>query len=101
MTDITEHPLPERIAAIKAAGIVNWSSEDGLPDTFKQHFTTTNIPVAGIRHVRQWGIQVDDEREFPGHERTTVKDEELWEIVLVAKDGSHYEVNSKFIEAAA
>lgn len=100
MSDITEHPLPGKVAAIKDSGVVNWSAEAGLGDSFKQHFINSHIPVAGIRHVRQWGIQVDDEKEFIGHERTAIEDEELWEIVLVAKDGSHYEVNSRFVEAA-
>ena len=44
------------------------------------------------------GIQVDDERELPGHERTQIPDEELWEVNLEAKDGSHYEVDSKMLK---
>jgi hypothetical protein len=38
-------------------------------------FDGSQIPVVGVRHVRQWGIQVDDEREILGHERTSVSDE--------------------------
>jgi hypothetical protein len=63
-------------------------------------FDESRIPVAGLRHVRQWGIQVDDEREIMGHERTQIPDEELWEIVLKAKDGSTYEVHSSFLVPA-
>jgi hypothetical protein len=63
-------------------------------------FDDSKIPVVGLRHVRQWGIQVDDEREILGHERTSVSDEDLWEIVLAAKDGATYEVNSAFLEPA-
>jgi hypothetical protein len=35
-----------------------------------------------------------------GHERTSVADEELWQIILQAKDGSNYEVNAKWVVAA-
>jgi hypothetical protein len=50
--------------------------------------------------VRVWGLQVDDERELPGLERTMIADEDLWEINLVAKDGSCYEVESRLLVAA-
>ena len=102
MIDSTEQHqnLPEKIAAIKECGFVTWSSDNDLSQDFKQHFDEARIPVVGIRHVRQWGVQVDDERELPGHERTSIADEELWEIVLKAKDGSTYEVNSEFLVPA-
>jgi hypothetical protein len=58
------------------------------------------IRVAGIRHVRVWGLQVDDERELPGHERTSIPDEELWQVELVADDGSKYEVSAATVEPA-
>ena len=45
-------------------------------------------------------LQVDDERELPGHERTTIPDEDLWQIELEALDGSHFEVNSQLLVAA-
>jgi hypothetical protein len=38
---------------------------------------------------------VDDERELMGHKWTSITDEELWQVVLQAKDGVNYEVNSK------
>ena len=56
--------------------------------------------MAGIRHVRQWGLQVDDERELMGHERTAVADEEFWQVVLRAEDGSTYEVNASPVAMA-
>ncbi len=100
MSDAAQKHLPEDVAAIKACGYVNWSADDGLSAEFKQHFVESRIPISGIRHVRQWGIQVDDEKEFPGHERTMIEDEELWEIVLVSKDGSNYEVNTRYVVPA-
>jgi hypothetical protein len=66
-----------------------------------QRFDDSRIPVVGVRHVRLWGIQVDDDSEIEGHERTSIPDEELWEIVLKAKDGSTYEVNSKLVVPVA
>lgn len=102
MSDTTDQhtKLPEKIAAIKECGFVTWSSENDLSPQFMQHFDDVRIPISGVRHVRQWGMQVDDEREIPGHERTTIEDEDLWEIVLKAKDGSNYEVNSRFVDPA-
>ena len=58
------------------------------------------IPVAGVRNVRVWGLQVDDERELPGRERTSIPDDEIWEINLEARNGSHYEVDSRMLKAA-
>jgi len=100
MNDTTDKhlQLPEKITAIKECNFVTWSTANDLSPEFMQHFDDVRIPVVGIRHVRQWGIQVDDEMEIPGHERTSIEDEELWEIVLEAKDGSNYEVNSKFVD---
>ena len=76
---------------------VSWASDDVSP-AFAAHFDTERIPVAGVKHVRVWGIQVDDERELPGHERTSIPDEELWQVELKAKDGTTYEVNSKMVK---
>ena len=95
-----EEKLPETISAIKARGYAAWKKEDLGPE-FMALFDESRIPVVGLRHVRQWGIQVDDEREILGHERTSIADEELWEIVLRAKDGSTYEVHSTFLEPAS
>ena len=91
--------LPGEVAAIKARGFVDWSTKDLSPE-FLHRFDEGKIPVVAIRHVRQWGLQVDDERELMGHERTSVPDEELWQIVLRAKDGSTYEINSKLVQPA-
>jgi hypothetical protein len=102
MNDTTDKhlKLPEKVAAIKECSFVIWSTANDLSAEFMQHFDDVRIPVVGIRHVRQWGVQVDDERELSGHERTSIEDEELWEIVLEAKDGSNYEVNSRFVDPA-
>jgi hypothetical protein len=94
-----EQKLPETVAAIKARGYAVWKKRELGPE-FIALFHDSQIPVVGLRHVRQWGIQVDDEREILGHERTSVSDEELWEIVLQAKDGATYEVNSAFLAPA-
>jgi hypothetical protein len=99
MTDIpAPQKLPKDVAAIKERGVVTWSSASKeLASDFVQLFDENRVPVVAIRHVRQWGIQVDDERELMGHERTSIDDEELWQAVLKAKDGSTYEVNCKFV----
>ena len=91
--------MPAHVAAIAACGYARWASDDVDPQ-LKSKFDAERIPVAGIRNVRVWGLQVDDERELPGRERTRIADEELWEINLEAKDGSHYEVDSTRLEAA-
>lgn len=94
-----EQHLPEHVAAIKARGYAAWTNKSLGPE-FTGLFDDARIPVAGVRHVRQWGLEVDDEREIVGHERTSIPDEELWEVVLRAKDGSTYEVNSAFLAPA-
>ena len=45
------------------------------------------------------GLQVDDERELPGLERTQIPDEEVWEVNLEALDGSRFEVDSRLLKA--
>ena len=96
-----QQDIPENIAAINHSGFVSWSRDNSLSPDFKLQFDAERIPVLGIRQVKVWGLQVDDERALPGHERTSVKGEVLWEIVLEAKDGSHYNVNSDFVVAAS
>jgi len=91
--------MPAAVAAIKDCGFAIWVSED-VPAGFRAKFDPRRIPVKDVRNVRVWGLQVDDERELPGHERTLIPDEELWEINLVAKDGSCYEVESRLLVAA-
>ena len=91
--------MPEHVAAIVACGYARWVTDDVDPQ-LRSKFDADRIPVTGVRNVRVWGLQVDDERELPGHERTQIPDEELWEVNLEAKDGSHYEVSSEKLEAA-
>lgn len=90
--------LPEWLQAIKDRGYVVWKSEP--PAALAARFTESPIRVAEIRHVRVWGLQVDDERELPGHERTSIPDEELWQVELVADDGSKYEVSANAVAPA-
>ena len=100
MTDQgTAAKMPQGVAAIANCGYAIWASEDVDPN-LRAKFNNERIPVAGVRNVRIWGLQVDDERELPGRERTEIPDEETWEINLEANDGSHYEFESKLLKAA-
>jgi hypothetical protein len=96
----SEPAMPPEVAAIRDRGYACWVSED-VARAIRSRFAGDRIPVIGIRHVRIWGIQVDDERELPGHERTTIPDEELWQVELQAQDGSRFEVNSQLLVPAA
>ncbi len=98
MTDRNPN-MPDRVAAIVACGFATWAGDDVDP-ALRDKFDEKRIPVAGVRNVRVWGLQVDDERELPGHERTQIPDDEIWEVNLEAKDGSHYEVDSRKLKAA-
>jgi hypothetical protein len=91
--------MPAAVAAIRDCGYAIWTGDD-VPANFRGKFDPRRIPVSGIRCVRVWGLQVDDERELPGHERTHIPDEELWELNLVALDGSCYEVEARLLIAA-
>lgn len=82
-----------------ACGFATWDSDD-VDDELRARFDPVRIPVTGVRNVRVWGLQVDDERELPGHERTSIPDDEIWEINLEARDGSHYEVDSRMLKAS-
>lgn len=95
----TTHALSPEIAAIKKRGRVVWS-EPGSDSPLKAHFGDEPIPVLDIRRPRIWGIQINDERELEGHERSSIPDEERWQIKLQAKDGSTYEVNSALVRPA-
>ncbi|HZX23299.1 MAG TPA: hypothetical protein VFF18_07180 [Woeseiaceae bacterium] len=95
---MTESKLPEALQAIKDRGYVVWKTDP--PAALAAKFTNGPIEVAEIRHVRVWGLQVDDERELPGHERTSIPDEELWQVELIADDGSKYEVSATTVEPA-
>lgn len=96
---MTEQALPERMLAIKKRGYVVWARQ-GPSAELKAKFPEQLIKVGEIRHVRVWGLQVDDERTLPGHERTSIADEELWQVELIAGDGSRYEVNANYVEPA-
>lgn len=99
MADNVESPkMPPLVAAIAEAGFVTWA-DDRVDVSFRRKFDAERIPVAGVRHVRIWGVQVDDERALPGLERTQIPDEELWEVNLIATDGSRYEVDSTLVRA--
>lgn len=91
--------MPDHVAAIAAAGFATWATDD-VDSALRAKFDEDRIPVAGVRNVRIWGLQVDDERELPGLERTQIADEEIWEINLEAKDGSHYEFDSRKLKPA-
>ena len=100
MTDLKKSPImPHNVAEIVACGFATWAT-DSVDATLRARFDSTRIPVTGVRNVRVWGLQVDDERELPGHERTNIPDDEIWEINLEAMNGSHYEVNSRMLRAA-
>lgn len=95
-----KHPkMPEHVAAIVASGFVTWATDD-VDSALRARFDEDRIPVTGVRNVRIWGLQVDDERELPGLERTQIPDEEIWEVNLEAKDGSHYEFDSRKLRPA-
>ena len=95
----SEPSMPPEVAAIRDRGFAVWVNDD-VARAIRSQFAQDFIPVIGIRHVRIWGIQVDDERELPGHERTMIPDEELWQVELEAADGSRFEVNSQLLVAA-
>jgi len=92
----SEPTMPPEVAAIRDCGFACWASDE-MASAIRSQFAADRIPVKGIRHVRVWGIQVDDERELPGHERTMIPDEELWQVELEAADGSRFEVNSQLL----
>jgi hypothetical protein len=96
----TRPQFPAELAALQECGFARWTGAAAPPAEVRRRFDEARIPVAGIRHVRQWGLQVDDERELMGHERAAVADEELWQVVLRAEDGSTYEVNASLVARA-
>ncbi|NIL93297.1 MAG: hypothetical protein GTO71_02390 [Woeseiaceae bacterium] len=96
---MTEKAMPAELAAIVECGYATWASDSVDPEV-RARFDSERIPVAGVRKVRVWGVQVDDERELPGLERTQIPDEELWEVNLVALNGSKYEFDSTLLKPA-
>jgi len=99
MTDKTQASMPAELSAIVDCGYAIWAT-DSVDETMRARFDAERIPVVGVRHVRVWGLQVDDERELPGLERTQVPDEELWEVNLEALNGSKYEFDSTLLKPA-
>jgi len=91
--------MPSHVAAIKRSGFAGWAG-GSPPPSMAGRFDDARIAVANVRHVRIWGLQVDDERELPGLERTQIPDEEVWEVNLQALDGSKFEVDSRLLRAA-
>jgi len=99
MTDSGARNMPAEVAEIADCGYAIWARDD-VDQKLRARFDANRIPVAGVRHVRIWGLQVDDERELPGLERTQIPDEEVWEVNLEALDGSKFEVDSRLLKAA-
>ncbi len=100
MADRPSDPtMPPDVAAILDRGYACWANDE-VSRSIRSQFAADRMPVKGVRHVRVWGLQVDDERELPGHERTLIPDEELWQVDLEAADGSHFEVNSQLLVPA-
>ena len=91
--------MPDEVSAIVECGFATWAG-DTVDEKLRARFDAERIPVAGVRHVRVWGLQVDDERELPGHERTQIPDEEIWELNLVSTDGSKYGFDSRLLKPA-
>jgi len=95
----TDSSAPPEVVAIIECGYATWASDE-IDDALRDRFDKERIPVAGVRHVRVWGLQVDDERELPGRERTQIPDEEIWEVNLVSANGSNFEVDSRLLKPA-
>ena len=93
-------PVPPALSAILDVGFAIWA-DDAVSAALRGKFDSKKIPVVGVRQVRVWGLQVDDERELPGLERTQIPDEEVWEVNLEALDGSKYEFDSSLLKPAA
>ena len=91
--------MPAHVTRILDCGFARWASDE-IDPALRARFDPARIPVAGVRNVRIWGLQVDDERELPGHERTSIPDDEIWEVNLEALDGSHYEFDSRMLKPA-
>ena len=100
MTNRNTRPMPEHVAAIAKCGFAAWADKEAVDPKLRARFKSVRIPVVGVRSVRQWGLQVDDERELPGLERTQIPDEEIWEVNLRALDGSRFEVDSRLLKPA-
>lgn len=91
--------MPAELTAILDCGYAIWADES-IDAQLRARFDNAHIPVLGVRQVRVWGLQVDDERELPGLERTQIPDEEVWEVNLEASNGSKYEFDSSLLKPA-
>lgn len=91
--------MPAELATLVECGYAIWATDD-VDEALRARFDSRRIPVVSVRHVRVWGLQVDDERELPGLERTELPDEELWEVNLEATNGSKYEFESTLLKPA-
>ena len=100
MTNRDARPMPDNVAAIARCGFAVWADRKSVDPLLRARFKSVRIPVVGVRNVRVWGLQVDDERELPGLERTQIPDEEIWEVNLRALDGSKFEVDSRLLKPA-
>ena len=96
---MNEKTMPAELTAIVECGYAIWAA-DSVDAEVRARFDGERIPVAGVRQVRIWGLQVDDERELPGLERTQIPDEEIWEVNLVATNGSKFEFDSTLLKPA-
>jgi len=97
--ETSQAAMPASLAEITNSGYAIWVNDD-VDAALRARFDSERIPVVGVRQVRVWGLQVDDERELPGLERTQIPDEEIWEVNLEAKDGSKYEFDSTLLKPA-
>ena len=95
-----DRAMPAQVAAIIDSGYATWASKDVDP-ALRARFDPERIPVAGVRHVRVWGLQVDDERALPGRERTQIPDEDIWEVNLESTSGSRYEIDARLLKPAS
>ncbi len=98
-SDTKDTRMPDHVSEIVECGFAIWAGDD-VEVTIRTKFDDKRIPVVGVRNVRVWGVQVDDERELPGHERTQIPDEVIWEVTLEARNGSQYAFDSKFVVPA-
>lgn len=100
MSTPTMPEMPAAVAAIRDAGYATWAPGSPVAAELRAKFDPARIPVKTVRHVRVWGLQVDDERALPGRERTQIRDEDIWEVSLEATDGSTRSFDSRLLAPA-
>ena len=70
MTDkSSQATMPAELAAMVDCGYAIWAT-DGVDEAMRARFDSERIPVVGVRNVRVWGLQVDDERDQNGPDRS-------------------------------